>query len=155
MHSPGAYRRALLFGVLAHVATGVYSFVAKPVTVAFGSVGGGFAVYSLTLALLLVWYLGSRQLRKELSAWRSIVISAKLGRALLLTLFCYSLGAVCFYQGLITSQNVALYAILLGNNAPPWPQVAQICALIKFGLILAGLLYVIAGVVGRVVRRAE
>ena len=50
-------------------------------------------------------------------------------------------------------ENVALYVELLGNNVPPWPQVAQLCATIKFGLILAGLLYVVAGVIGRVARR--
>ena len=50
-------------------------------------------------------------------------------------------------------ENVALYVELLGNNVPPWPQVAQLCATIKFGLILAGLLYVVDGVIGRVSRR--
>ena len=52
------------------------------------------------------------------------------------------------------TENLALFTILLGNNAVPYPQVAQICAAIKFGLILVGLLYVIAGVGAKVfVRR--
>jgi hypothetical protein len=47
------------------------------------------------------------------------------------------------------TENLALFTILLGNNAVPYPQLAQICATIKFGLILAGLLYVIIGVVAK------
>lgn len=50
-------------------------------------------------------------------------------------------------------ENLALFTELLGNNVAPWPQVAQICATIKFGLILAGLLYVIVGVIGKLVTR--
>jgi hypothetical protein len=50
-------------------------------------------------------------------------------------------------------ENLALYTVLLGNNVAPWPEIAQICATIKFGLILLGLLYVIAGVIAKVVAR--
>ncbi len=51
------------------------------------------------------------------------------------------------------TENVALFNELLGNNVTPWPQVAQICATIKFGLIVLGLLYVAAGVGLRLIRR--
>ena len=51
------------------------------------------------------------------------------------------------------AENLALFTVLLGNNAAPWPQVAQICATIKFGLILAGLVYVVAGVVLRLIKK--
>ncbi len=50
-------------------------------------------------------------------------------------------------------ENVALLTELLGNNVAPWPQVAQICATIKFGLILLGLLYVLVGVVLRLIKK--
>ena len=50
-------------------------------------------------------------------------------------------------------ENLALYTVLLGNNVAPWPQIAQICATIKFGLILLGLLYVVAGVVLRLIKK--
>ncbi len=51
------------------------------------------------------------------------------------------------------TENLALLTELFGNNVVPWPSVAQICATIKFGLILLGLLYVIVGVIGKVVVR--
>ena len=51
-------------------------------------------------------------------------------------------------------ENVALFTELLGGPAAPWPQIAQLCATIKFGLILAGLLYVIVGVVLRLSKRS-
>ena len=51
------------------------------------------------------------------------------------------------------TENLALFTILLGNNVVPYPQVAQICAAIKFGLILLGLLYVVAGVVLRLIKK--
>ncbi len=51
------------------------------------------------------------------------------------------------------TENLALFNELLGNNVAPWPQVAQICATIKFGLIVLGLLYVAAGIVLRLIKR--
>ena len=51
------------------------------------------------------------------------------------------------------TENLALFTELLGNNVAPWPQVAQICATIKFGLILLGLLYVVVGVVLRLIKK--
>lgn len=51
------------------------------------------------------------------------------------------------------TENLALYTMLLGNNVAPWPQIAQICATIKFGLILLGLLYVVVGVVLRLIKK--
>ncbi len=51
------------------------------------------------------------------------------------------------------TENLALFTELLGNNVAPWPQVAQICATIKFGLIVLGLLYVVAGVVLRLIKK--
>lgn len=50
-------------------------------------------------------------------------------------------------------ENLALFTELLGNNVAPYPQIAQICAVIKFGLIGLGLLYVIAGVVAKILAR--
>jgi hypothetical protein len=53
------------------------------------------------------------------------------------------------------TENLALFTELLSNNVAPWPQIAQICATIKFGLILLGLLYVIVGVIAKMfVRRS-
>ena len=93
-------------------------------------------VYSTTIALACVMAIGVL----KSSVWRSI------GWLLAWGLW---IAAICD-----AIENLALYTILLGNNAAPYPQVAQLCAAIKFGLILAGLVYVVAGVIGRVVRRA-
>jgi hypothetical protein len=53
------------------------------------------------------------------------------------------------------SENLALFTELLGNNVAPYPQIAQIGATIKFGLIVLGLLYVIVGVVAKVLTRRQ
>jgi hypothetical protein len=50
-------------------------------------------------------------------------------------------------------ENLALFTELLGSNVAPYPQIAQICATIKFGLILLGLLYVVVGVVLRLIKK--
>jgi len=43
-------------------------------------------------------------------------------------------------------ENYALWKILRGALVQPWPEIAAVCAQIKFGLILIGLLYsLIAG----------
>ncbi len=93
-------------------------------------------LYSTTIALACVMAIGV--LRS--SAWRS------LGWLLAWGLWIAALSDAI--------ENLALYAILLGNNVAPYPQVAQLCATIKFSLILAGLVYVVVGVIGRVVKRA-
>jgi hypothetical protein len=50
-------------------------------------------------------------------------------------------------------ENVALFVVLVGPVASPWPQLAWGCALVKFGLIAAGLLYVILAAVLVIGRR--
>lgn len=42
-------------------------------------------------------------------------------------------------------ENLALVFVLVGPVSSPWPQLAQICASIKFALIFAGLVYVFLG----------
>lgn len=42
-------------------------------------------------------------------------------------------------------ENMALFSILQGNIVPPYPQTAALCASIKFGLLIFGLIYGIAG----------
>lgn len=50
-------------------------------------------------------------------------------------------------------ENVALTVMLLGRVAEPWPAVAWWCAVSKFVLIAAGLLYALAAAVVRLARR--
>ncbi len=89
-------------------------------------------VYSTTIALACILAAGVLQ-RK---AWHTVGL-----------LLAWSLWIAALSDA---TENLALFTELLGNNVAPYPQVAQICALIKFGLILLGLLYVIVGVVARV-----
>jgi hypothetical protein len=93
-------------------------------------------VYSTTIALACVMAAGV--LKRK--AWRTLGL-----------LLAWGLWIAAVSDA---TENLALYTVLLGNNVAPWPQIAQICATIKFGLILLGLLYAIVGVVAKVfVRR--
>ena len=89
-------------------------------------------VYSTTIALACVMAAGV--LRK--TAWHITGLLLAWG---------LWIAAVCD-----ATENLALFTELLGNNVAPYPQIAQICATIKFGLIVLGLLYVIVGVVAKV-----
>jgi hypothetical protein len=42
-------------------------------------------------------------------------------------------------------ENVALWALLVGPVTAPWPRLAQVCAIPKFALVFAGLLYAAIG----------
>ncbi len=92
-------------------------------------------VYATTIALACVLAAGVLTSK----TWRSMG-----------GLLAWGLWAAAIFDAI---ENVALFTELLGNNVAPYPQMAQICAAIKFGLILAGLLYVAVGLVMRLVRR--
>ena len=92
-------------------------------------------VYSTTIALACILAAGVSQ-RK---AWRAIGV-----------LLAWGLWIAALSDAL---ENVALFTELLGHNVAPWPSIAQVCATIKFGLILLGLLYVVAGVVLRLFKK--
>lgn len=49
-------------------------------------------------------------------------------------------------------ENVSLVALLLGPVAAPWPQIAAVCAVIKFALLLAGIAYGFFGLAARLSR---
>lgn len=42
-------------------------------------------------------------------------------------------------------ENVALVVILFGTLQTPWPEIARVCAIFKFGLIFLGLVYAFFG----------
>ncbi len=92
-------------------------------------------VYSTTIALACIMAAGVLKSK----AWHSIGL-----------LLAWGLWIAALFDAI---ENLALFTELLGSNVAPYPQIAQICATIKFGLILLGLLYVIAGVIGKVVVR--
>ena len=57
------------------------------------------------------------------------------------------LGAVAGWGALVAAlfdavENFALWKILLGEIIPQWTRLAAVCAFIKFGLLVVGLVYV-------------
>ena len=52
-------------------------------------------------------------------------------------------------------ENAALLELLLGKIQSPWPQIAQICATLKFSLIALGLIYIVIGALVKSVKRAR
>ena len=61
-----------------------------------------------------------------------------------------SLGAVAGYGAFAAAlfdavENYALFQVLLGRVYSPYPEIAYHCASLKFGLLIFGLLYALAG----------
>lgn len=52
-------------------------------------------------------------------------------------------------------ENIALIQLLLGQTAVFWPVLARWCAIPKFALVAAGLLYVLGGAVINLIRPAK
>lgn len=93
-------------------------------------------IYSTTIALACVW--AATVIRS--GAWRPI------GLAL-----AWGLWLAALFDAI---ENLALLGNLFGTPLDPYPQVAALCATLKFTLIVLGLLYVLVGVGLRVVRRS-
>jgi len=93
-------------------------------------------VYSTLIALACVWAAGVLASRR----WRTtgLVLAWGLWVAALL-------DAV---------ENVALTVLLFGTVADPYPQIAQLCATLKFGLILLGLVFVVVAAVTHLAKKA-
>jgi hypothetical protein len=54
------------------------------------------------------------------------------------------------------TENVALITQLFRTPASPWPEIAQVCTLVKFGLILLGMIYAFfAAILRLATRRAQ
>ncbi len=92
-------------------------------------------IYSTTIALACVW--AATVLRS--GVWKSI------GAAL-----AWGLWLAAIFDAI---ENLALISNLFGTPIEPYPQIAALCATLKFGLILLGLAYVVGGGVARVIKR--
>ncbi len=93
-------------------------------------------VYSTLLALICVWgasVLASRQ-------WRTTGL-----------LLAWGLWAEALFDAV---ENVALTVVLFGTVVAPYPQIAQVCAILKFGLICLGLVFAAAAAVAYLVKKA-
>jgi hypothetical protein len=56
------------------------------------------------------------------------------------------LAAICDYI-----ENIALITLLFGRVVSPFPEIAGVCAVIKFAMILIGSIYIIYGLVMRII----
>lgn len=92
-------------------------------------------VYSTLIALACVWGAGVLASRQ----WRATGL-----------LLGWGLWAAALFDAV---ENVALTVILFGTVAVPYPQVAQVCAILKFGLIVLGLVFAAVAAVVYLVRR--
>ena len=92
-------------------------------------------IYSTTIALACVW--AATVIRS--GAWRSIGLALAWGTWL-----------AAIFDAI---ENLGLLVSLFGTPIEPYPQLAAVCATLKFGLILLGLLYIVAGVILRVIRQ--
>jgi hypothetical protein len=86
-------------------------------------------LYSATIACACAWIAGTLRSR-----------SRPLATAGLLLAWGQWLAAL-----LDSIENAALLVLLLGTPTAPWPPIAYWCAVIKFALVLLGLLYVLVG----------
>jgi len=94
-------------------------------------------VYSTLFALACVWAAGVLAHRR----WRATAL-----------LLAWSLWAAALFDAI---ENVALTVMLLGTVADPYPQVAMVCASIKFGLILLGLVFALIAYIVLLARKAS
>lgn len=99
--------------------------------------------YSTTVGLGCIW--AGEMLRRQ--RWPLAGLGALLAWGLWLAA---ALDAV---------ENLALTVIIFGTLVSPWPEIARWCALVKFGLLFAGLVYSFLGLVvslsGRLLRESQ
>jgi hypothetical protein len=93
-------------------------------------------VYSTAIGLACVW--SADVLRAK--SWPLIGIGVPLAWALWMAALCDAV------------ENFALMIVLLGNVVSPWPEIAAVCAFVKFILIFLGITYsiyaLVAGKIG-------
>lgn len=94
-------------------------------------------LYSTTIGLACVW--AGKVLIK--GRWPLVGVAVPLAWGLWLAAI---LDAV---------ENFCLITILYGPIVSPWPEVARISAMIKFGLVFIGLIYAFYGLVGHLANR--
>ena len=93
-------------------------------------------VYSTLIALACVWGAGVLASKK----WHTTGL-----------LLGWGLWVAALFDAV---ENVALTVILFGTVAVPYPQMAQMCAILKFGLIVLGLVFAAVAAVVYLVRKS-
>lgn len=93
-------------------------------------------VYSTLIALACVWGAGVLAFMK----WRTTGL-----------VLAWGLWAAAVLDAV---ENFALTMLLFGTMSAPYPQVAQVCAMLKFGLIILGLVFAAVALVACLVKKA-
>jgi hypothetical protein len=93
-------------------------------------------VYSTLIALTCIWGAGVLASRQ----WRTIGL-----------LLGWGLWIAALFDAV---ENAMLTMVLFDQVAAPYPQVAQVCAMLKFALIILGLAFVVVAAVVYLVRKA-
>lgn len=91
------------------------------------------AIYSTTIALACLW--AGETLKR--ATWPPVSLGLFLAWGLWFAALCDAL------------ENFALVKMLFGSISSPWPQIASVCAVIKFALIFLGLVYALYALVIR------
>ena len=133
-----------------HAPLGIVSFEfaktlpqAQRMIESWGETGQLYATFNLGLDyLFLVLYPSSIALGCALIS-ESLIHKQRLlsGTGLVLSWAQFGAG------GLDAVENAALIKVLFGSQQPVWPELAWWCALIKFAIVLTGLVYVMVGTV--------
>lgn len=90
-------------------------------------------LYSTTIALACLWGAGVLSAR----VWNTAGV-----------LLAWGLWLAALLDAV---ENVALTVMLFGSIVFPYPQIAQVCAICKFGLVILGLAYCALAVIARIV----
>lgn len=90
------------------------------------------ALYSITIAYACVWVAHSWR-----DSRRKPAFMASLG-----LLLAWGQWLAGFLDGV---ENTALWIVLSKGAASPWPQIARWCAVVKFALVILGIVYALLG----------
>jgi hypothetical protein len=96
-------------------------------------------LYAFAIALACV--------RAAVSSLRTPTAAASLG-----ILLAWGLGLAALLDAV---ENIALWQVLQGSTLAVWPPVARWCAIVKFSLVIAGLLYAGVGGVSYLFRKSQ
>jgi hypothetical protein len=88
-------------------------------------------LYAMSLTLTCLWAARFRRERRRFPTWLVMI-----GLPGIFVAWGQSLAA-----GLDIIENIALARMLFGAVVRPWPQIASICAVAKFSLVAAGIVY--------------
>jgi len=98
-------------------------------------------LYAITLTLTCLWAVRFQRERRRFPTWLVTI-----GLPGVILAWTQSLAA-----GLDIIENIALARMLFSVVTPPWPQIASLCATIKFSLVATGIVYSLVALVAYII----